>query len=129
MRFRHNNIHPYFYCNYLVYIVLQRHKNNLTDIVKSRTFQLEQEKENAIHANKTKSEFLTVMSHEIRTPMNGVLGMLSLIDQSTLSKQQQLQINTAHNSALYLLDIINKANYKLISLLFSSYIFLNSYIW
>ena len=28
-----------------------------------------------------------------------------------------------------LLDIINKANYKLISLLFSSYIFLNSYIW
>jgi len=33
----------------------------------------------AIEANKAKSEFLASMSHEIRTPINGVLGMNSII--------------------------------------------------
>lgn len=54
-----------------------------------------------------KSEFLASMSHEIRTPMNGVLGMLNLLEQSSLSKQQKKHLKLATSSAQSLLTLIN----------------------
>ena len=39
---------------------------------------LDKAKEEAIRANKAKSEFLSNMSHDIRTPMNGIVGMTSI---------------------------------------------------
>lgn len=39
---------------------------------------LERAKEEAVHANKAKSEFLSNMSHDIRTPMNGIVGMTAI---------------------------------------------------
>jgi PAS domain S-box-containing protein len=57
--------------------------------------------------NQLKSEFLASMSHEIRTPMNGVLGMLSLLQQSGLTKEQQHKAFLAQSSAESLLALIN----------------------
>ncbi|MDG1751679.1 MAG: response regulator [Thalassotalea sp.] len=54
-----------------------------------------------------KSEFLASMSHEIRTPMNGVIGMLGLLEQGTLSKQQAHYVGLANSSAYSLLALIN----------------------
>ncbi len=39
---------------------------------------LEKAREEAVHANKAKSEFLSNMSHDIRTPMNGIVGMTAI---------------------------------------------------
>ena len=61
----------------------------------------------AMQASKAKSEFLANMSHEIRTPMNGVLGMLDLLQKSTLNTDQKEKVRIAHNSAKSLLAIIN----------------------
>ena len=61
----------------------------------------------ATAASQAKSDFLANMSHEIRTPMNGVLGMLDILKQTHLTKEQKDRINIASSSAKSLLAIIN----------------------
>lgn len=68
---------------------------------------LETARDAAEQAAKMKAEFLANMSHEIRTPMNGVLGMLDIIKDTELTREQHDLIETASNSAESLLSIIN----------------------
>ncbi|WP_111657490.1 ATP-binding protein [Isoalcanivorax indicus] len=58
-------------------------------------------------ASQAKSEFLAMMSHELRTPMNGVLGMLQLLETTSLSREQQEYSSAAVESTNHLLEVIN----------------------
>ena len=58
-------------------------------------------------ANQAKSQFLAAMSHEIRTPMNGILGILELLDSSSLTPRQRDSVRIAHESGQSLLAIID----------------------
>jgi len=64
----------------------------------------ENELRDAAHA---KSEFLANMSHELRTPLNGVLGMLGLLETTSLSSDQTEYLKTAASSGRSLLKLIN----------------------
>ena len=57
--------------------------------------------------SRAKSEFLATMSHEIRTPMNGVIGMTSLLAETSLTAEQHSYVETAQRSAEHLLSVIN----------------------
>ncbi|WP_026840597.1 MASE3 domain-containing protein [Citrifermentans bremense] len=68
---------------------------------------LQQAKQAAEAASRTKSQFLANMSHELRTPMTGVLGMLDLALQSPSDLERSDYIRTAYRSGRSLLQILN----------------------
>lgn len=65
-------------------------------------------KEKAEESERLKSAFLANMSHEIRTPMNGILGFAELLNEPTLSiDEQQEFIQTIQISGSRMLNTIN----------------------
>ncbi|RFZ94704.1 response regulator [Mucilaginibacter conchicola] len=110
---------------YLVFILrvrsIKAQKAILERQVEDRTVQLakmsndervlrqdaEKAREEAEKANKAKSIFLATMSHEIRTPMNGVMGMATLLANTSLSNEQREYTETIRNCGDSLLNVIN----------------------
>ena len=83
------------------------YRENLEELIKVRTSELEKAKEEAENATKAKSEFLANMSHEIRTPMNSIVGFADLLALSVRDEKQRSQVDSIRNSAKNLLTIIN----------------------
>ncbi len=73
-----------------------------------RSRELEAARTAAEAANRAKSFFIANMSHEIRTPLNGVIGMINLAMESVSEKERRESLETACNSAEYLLAVINE---------------------
>lgn len=82
----------------------ERETNLALEVAVRRAEELAEAAQTADHA---KSLFLASMSHEVRTPMNGVIGMTSLLLDSSLSPEQRECAETIHTSGQALLTIVN----------------------
>ena len=69
---------------------------------------LQEAKEAAEAANRSKSLFLANMSHELRTPLNAIFGFTQLMQNgSNLTSEQQKNLKIIRRSGEHLLNLIN----------------------
>ena len=77
--------------------VIEREREIMADLREreaQQTQDMRRARDEADNANAAKSAFLAVISHEIRTPMNGIMGILKLMQSTSLSKEQSDYILT-----------------------------------
>ena len=82
--------------------------NHLLTSLESHQKELIKAREQAVSANRAKSEFLATVSHELRTPLNGVMGMNAMLLRTQLDEKQLRFATVAELSGKKLLDIIEE---------------------
>lgn len=90
--------------------VIQKEREMLAEFRNKEVLRVEEmrkAKEIADEANRAKSAFLAVVSHEIRTPMSGVMGMVRLLLDSNITKQQRDYALTIKESGEAMLGLLN----------------------
>ncbi len=95
-------------------VQLGRSFNAMVDVLEQRTTELSDANAQLKHAvtvaeeaSRMKSDFLANMSHEIRTPLNGVVGMVTLLAATPLSKEQREYVDMAHVSSDTLIHVVS----------------------
>lgn len=81
--------------------------NTMMEIIKRREEELKKSRDEAVELALLKGEFAANVSHELRTPMNGVLGMLEMLEDTSLTGKEREYLSVARNSAKSLLSLIN----------------------
>ncbi|WP_054026305.1 MHYT domain-containing protein [Bacillus sp. FJAT-28004] len=89
---------------------LRQLNEHLEQMVKERTSQLEKAHDEAIKANRIKSQFLANMSHELRTPLNAIIGYSEMLmeEAEELGEQTFVEdLGKIGKSGKHLLSLIN----------------------
>ncbi|MBB6634390.1 hybrid sensor histidine kinase/response regulator [Cohnella thailandensis] len=84
--------------------------DRLEAMVSERTAELEKARDEAVEANRTKSQFLANMSHELRTPLNAIIGYSEMLreeaeEADVLGIAEDL--GKIHQAGKHLLTLIN----------------------
>ena len=87
--------------------------NEMSDKLSNAMAQVQQSKEKADQANRSKTNFLANMSHELRTPLNAIIGYSEMIiedyrEEKSLDEEQAVEdLARILSSGRHLLQLIN----------------------
>jgi len=68
---------------------------------------LEEARDDALEANRSKSDFLASMSHELRTPLNVIIGYSQMLEEDSDDEEVRSDLSRIEQSGRYLLGLIN----------------------
>ncbi|MEM9482442.1 MAG: ATP-binding protein [Cyanobacteria bacterium P01_F01_bin.116] len=92
------------------FIILETNNQELELRVQERTAELEESKEIAEAATRTKSAFLANMSHELRTPLNSIIGYSEMLEEDIeiIGKTDLIpDLHRIQGSSKHLLNLID----------------------
>ncbi|MEM9483653.1 MAG: ATP-binding protein [Cyanobacteria bacterium P01_F01_bin.116] len=92
------------------FIILETNNQELEMRVQERTFELEDAKDAAEAATRTKSAFLANMSHELRTPLNSIIGYSEMLEEDVELLGEEGLVTDLHKiqgSGRHLLNLID----------------------
>jgi signal transduction histidine kinase len=69
--------------------------------------ELERARARAEQANQAKSQFLAWVSHEVRTPLHAMLGFAQLLDDASLTGEDQTAVSMILSAGQHILNLIN----------------------
>ena len=90
--------------------VIERERELMSELREreiKRTEEMRKSKDQADEANRAKSAFLAVVSHEIRTPMTGIMGMVRLLLDTKMNKEQHDYAQAILNSGDSMMALLN----------------------
>lgn len=90
-------------------IDLEAARAGLERRVRERTAELKKAHDEALAANRAKSQFLANMSHELRTPLNSIIGFSEILTMEKVgTPEERLEYaQDVHDSGVHLLNLIN----------------------
>ncbi|MDR0316815.1 MAG: response regulator, partial [Treponema sp.] len=96
-----------YFLVFFVMAVIETTRKTKDRLIKNQNRKLQELREEAESANRTKSSFLASMSHEIRTPMNAITGMAELLLRRDLPDDAKAEAQDIKQAATNLISIIN----------------------
>ncbi|HEX4499370.1 MAG TPA: ATP-binding protein [Thermoanaerobaculia bacterium] len=90
--------------------MMEAQRRAYLDQIQRQNLELELHRQEAVRANRLKSEFLATMSHELRTPLNAIVGFSELLADDPaqpLSDKQGVHLQFVRTAAEHLLRLIN----------------------